>query len=146
MTQFVCKLWDRVRRVLGSVPEEEANFHRSSYGPRTLDFVQSAIYNLADRNGSKYKDILDYLCSQYEVDENTIRGRVMTAIRRGVLIGVLEQDGNNYRLARFRERKRHRWRNHHCVAQPQKICVNCHKQRMKSAKQDDDISQEPLRP
>lgn len=149
MTQFVCKLWDRFRRALSGMTQKDVNFERSgSGGARTLDFVQSAIYNLGDRSGSKYNDILNYLCSQYGVDEKTIRGRVMTAIRRGVHIGVLEQDGNYYRLARCGERKRHRWRIRK-MAQPQELCMNCHRmlklpatQKVKTAKQDVQNNQE----
>lgn len=113
MSQFVGKLWDRFRRALGGIVEGEDsdnNCDGSKGGARTLDFVQSAIYNLRGRNGSSFEDILDYLCSQYEVDEETVRGRVLTALRRGVSIGVLEQEGSLYRLTKCREKKAHRWR------------------------------------
>lgn len=114
MSHFVGRLWDRFRRVfIGLVDNDESNSDNSNSkgGARTLDFVQSAIYNLKDKNGSCFEDILEYLCRQYDVDENTIRGRVMAALRRGVLIGVLEQNGNVYKLAVCRDKnKKHRRR------------------------------------
>lgn len=123
MSQFVGKIWDKVRRALGGMVDEEdggADYDPSKGGARTLDFVQSAIYNLRERNGSTFEDILDYLCSQYEVDEQTVRGRVMTALRRGVSIGVLEQEGNLYRLTKYREKKIQK-----CRKDPQSSKTNC---------------------
>lgn len=126
MSHFVGRLWDRFRRVfIGLVDSEESNLDQSKGGARTLDFVQSAIYNLKDKNGSCFEDILDYLCRQYEVDESTIRGRVMAAIRRGVAIGVLEQNGNVYKLTICRDRKKHRRRKSTTEIQPKDECVKC---------------------
>ncbi|EEB20222.1 conserved hypothetical protein [Pediculus humanus corporis] len=97
------KLWDKVLTVLISLAENEEfeqNDRRPKGGARTLDFIQSAIFNLREKNGSCVENILDYLCTRYDVNVESVMTRVMTALRRGVAIKVLEKEGNRYRLSK----------------------------------------------
>ena len=58
--------------------------------------VLAAIHNLGDERGSTAKKILDYITSEYELESNEIKSRVLLTLKKGVNFGILRKEKTRY--------------------------------------------------